>query len=400
MKGKIRLSLAVATMTVLCGNARETGDIISALSAMNGFRAAANYNVTLPSRQDDVVYTLALAQEPTPADTLCPSAYHIEWSLPTPMGLSEGWSAYFDGNLYTYRSGRLREYHTSWDPAPFITRGSGSHVIQGVQLSNQFADLLPSFLSAQLRSMQADSTWTLPAPKAATCDGRDALRIDTHLDIAGERIQEKTYWFDAETLMPLRIDLESNPGSITEQTITVTYSYPDSLASRPLPMTEEDLISLYPETFERFRESNFRIENLADTPMPAFSLPSTTGERYTRHRGDRFRQPTLIVMLDPSTSFSPKVVEDVRKAYQLSPVEFDTVWAVTGTNADAAEALVPEIKPGEHLLLNARSLARDCGASSLPVVLVAGEDGVVKKVILGYNPELPTIVIQSVALAQ
>ena len=400
MKGNIKLSLALATLTALSGYARETGEIISALSAMNGFRAGANYNVTLPSRQDDVVYTLILAQEPTPADTLCPSAYHIEWSLPTPSGLSEGWSAYFDGNLYTYRSGRLREYHTTWDPAPFITRGSGTHVTPGVQISNQFADLLPSFLATQLQSMQADSTWTLSPLKDASCDGRDALRLDAQLDIAGERIQEKTYWFDAETLSPLRIDLESNPGSITEQTITVNYSYPDSLASRPLPTTEEALISIYPDTFERFRESNFRIENLADSPLPSFSLPSATGERYTRHRGDRFRQPTLIVMLDPSASFSEKVVSDVRSAYDSSPVEFDTLWAVTGTNADAAEALVPGLRPGEHLLINARSLARDCGASSLPVVLIAGEDGVVKKVILGYNPELPTIVIQSVALAQ
>lgn len=387
-------------MTTICGSARETGEIISALESMNGFRASASYDVTLPSRQDDVVYTLILSQEPTPADTLCPSAYHIQWSLPTPSGLSEGWSAYFDGNLYNFRSGRLREYHTSWDVAPFITRGSGSHVTPGVQLSTQFADLLPSFIATRLRDMQADSTWTILPLKSASCNGRDALRLDTHLDITGERIQEKTFWFDTETLAPLRIDLESNPGSITEQTITVTYNYPDSLASRPLPMTEEDLISLYPETFERFRESNFRIENLADTPLPGFSLPTSTGERYTRHRGDRFRQPTLIVMLDPSASFSPKVIEDVRAAYNQSPVEFDILWAVTGTNADVAESLVPQLRPGEHLLLNARSLARDCGASSLPVVLVATEDGIVKKVILGYNPELPTIVIQSVALAR
>ena len=54
--------------------------------------------------------------------------------------------------------------------------------------------------------------------------------------------------------------------------------------------------------------------------------------------------------------------------------------------------------PGEHLLLNARSLARDCGASSLPVVIIAAPSGVVKNVLLGYNSDLSTVVLQSIAL--
>ena len=400
MKGKTRLLMVLAAFSPLCVQAQGIADIISALADMSAFRTEARYAVTLPSKDDDVVYTLRMAEEPAPADTLCPSIYHIAWSLPTPSGDATGWSAYFDGNLYLYRADRLREYHTSWDPAPFRSQISGSRTIDGVQLSTQFADLLPSFLARQLRSMQADSTWTLTAPRQVICDGRDAVRFDAKLDIAGERVQEKSYWFDAATGRPLRIDLEANPGSITEQTITTTYTYPDSLASTPIPVSEENLIALYPETFERFRESNFRIENLADTPMPAFSLPTSTGERYTRHRGDPFRTTTVIALLDPSTSFSPNVVADLRKAYSGAANDFDIVWAVTGTNADAAEALVPQLQPGEHLLLNARSLARDCGASSLPVVLVVDARGVVKKVILGYNPELATIVIQSVALAQ
>ncbi len=392
--------MVLAASSPLCVQAQGIADIISALADMPAYRTEARYAITLPSREDDVVYTLRLAQEPTPTDTLCPAIYLIDWSLPTPMGVSDGWSAYFDGNLYLYRSNRLREYHTSWDPAPFRSQTSGSRTIEGVQLSTQFAELLPSFLARQLSSMQADSTWTLTEPREVICDGRDALRFDARLDMAGERVQEKSYWFDAATKRPLRIDLEANPGSITEQTITTTYTYPDSLASTPIPVTEEDLIALYPDTFERFRESNFRIENLADTPMPAFSLPTSTGERYTRHRGDPFRTTTVIALLDPSTSFSPNVVEDLKKAFAGAASDFDIIWAVTGTNPDAAESLVPKLEPGQHLLLNARSLARDCGASSLPVVLVVDPRGTVKKVILGYNPELATIVIQSVALAQ
>ena len=155
---------------------------------------------------------------------------------------------------------------------------------------------------------------------------------------------------------------------------------------------------MYPEHFEKYRESNFRIENLRDTPLPTFTLPSATGERYAHQRGEGFRSPTIVALLDPDTSFSSDVVRDLRTAVDSSSVPADVIWAVTTTNADKAEEITGQIRPGEHLLLNARSLVRDCGAASLPVVIFSGTDGVVKNVLLGYNPDMVTVVLQSIAL--
>lgn len=108
----------------------------------------------------------------------------------------------------------------------------------------------------------------------------------------------------------------------------------------------------------------------------------------------------MVALIDPSTSFTPRIVSDIRSAVESSAVPADVLWAVAGNNADAAEGAVPDLRPGEHLLLNSRSLARDCGAASLPVILVADTAGKVQKVILGYNPDLTSLVIQSIALLQ
>ncbi|MCM1071743.1 MAG: hypothetical protein NC391_08920, partial [Alistipes timonensis] len=64
---------------------------------------------------------------------------------------------------------------------------------------------------------------------------------------------------------------------------------------------------------------------------------------------------------------------------------------------DRVGELVGEARAGETVLLSARSLARDCGATSFPAIIVADERGRVANVILGFNNSLATDVIQSVA---
>ena len=216
------------------------------------------------------------------------------------------------------------------------------------------------------------------------------------MDVNGVTVMEKEFTFEASTLRPLRIDTESNPGAITEQTVLVDYSYPAAMTCEPI--NEERLIALYPEVFEKYRESNFRIENLPSTPLPTFSLPTTTGERYTYHRGDSFAAPTVVALLDPSTSFNKDIVKAVRGAVDALPYNADVIWVFNSTNVDAIEEIVPSIRPGEHLLMNGKGLARDCGASSLPVLIMVNKDGVVKNVNLGANNEVQNIVLQTMAL--
>ena len=104
--------------------------------------------------------------------------------------------------------------------------------------------------------------------------------------------------------------------------------------------------------------------------------------------------------MDASTGFAKEMVSDLRSAVGALPYEADIIWAFVNNNIDAIEAIVPSLLPGEHLLTSARSLARDCGASSLPVLIMAGTDGTVADVVLGYNKDIPTVVIQKMALIQ
>lgn len=388
--------MVLAALSPLCLQARGIADIIECLSAASDYRAAVTYSVTLPSRDDDVIYSLSLSSVTAPSDTLSPCAYLIRWRLDTPSGPAEGWTSYFDGNLYRYRDHRLREYHTSWDPSPFMP-ASGSHPRPGVQEATQFVELFPAYIARDLRAMTADTLYSISGPKETVCDGRAAICVKAEMTVDGECVRQVAYWFDRESRMPLRIDIESNPASITEQTITVRYADAEGDAY-VTPMSEEALMSMYPEHFEKYRESNFRIENLRGTPLPTFTLPTATGGRYAHQRGEGFRSPTVVALLDPDTSFSSDMVCDLRSAVDASSVPADIIWAVASTNPDRAEELVGRLRTSEHLLLNARSLARDCGAASLPVVILSGADGVVKDVLLGYNPDLSTVVVQSIAL--
>lgn len=386
--------MVLAALCPLCLCAQGIADVVSALRDMGCFKAGATFTATLPQKADDVIYTLALTSMATPADTLAPCAYLIDWSLPTPSGKSEGFSAYFDGNHYRYRDMRLQEYHYSWDSVPF--RAAGNQ--KGVQLTAQFADLLPQVMAAQIAEMQASPLYRLTMLPQRTLNGRKAVGIEAVMTVRGEEIMEREYLFDAQTFAPLRVHTESNPGRITEQVITVNYS-PEP-APRCTPLSEERLMELYPTVFEKYRLSNFRIENLPGTPLPPFALPTPTGERYTYHRGQGFAAPAVIVLMDPTVGFNAETVASVRRAADSLERPADVIWAVTTTNAELASAPVGELRQGESLLMNARSLARDCGAASLPAIVVTDSKGVVKNVSLGFNNSIEDFVIQAVTLCK
>jgi hypothetical protein len=155
----------------------------------------------------------------------------------------------------------------------------------------------------------------------------------------------------------------------------------------------------YPEIFEKYRRSNFRVENLAATPLPTFSLPTTTSERYTYHRGDTFKAPTLIALLDSRVASTKATVEAVRSAAARLPFALDVIWAFVDNNIDAIDSVVPSILPGEALLMTARSLARDCGVSAFPTLIFVGRDGIVSDTQLGFNSSLTQLIIEKATLS-
>ncbi len=56
-------------------------------------------------------------------------------------------------------------------------------------------------------------------------------------------------------------------------------------------------------------------------------------------------------------------------------------------------------RQGEHTLMNARALARDAGVSAYPSIVLTDASGNVTDVIIGFNNNLASDVIQKMALA-
>lgn len=394
MKGKLELLMVLAAICPLSIQAQGTvADISASLKNLHVYNADAKFSVTLPQNDTDVVYDVNLQSITHNDDPYAPCEYLINWTLDAPSGEVKGFSAYFDGNHYRYRDNRLQEYHVTWDSIPFLP----SKGTLGVQGAAQFADLLPQYIALELDKMMADPRYTLTVIPDRNFNGRKAVVVRSVMDVNDVTVMEKEFTFDAGMMIPLRIDTESNPGSITEQSVLVDYTVPTG-GMGMYSLSEEELIGMYPEVFEKYRESNFRIENLPSTPLPTFSLPTTTGERYTYHRGDKFATPTIIALLDPSTSFNNELISAVRNAVDQLPYTADVIWVFNSTNVDVIEEIIPSIRPGEHALINGKGLARDCGASSLPVIIMVGSDGIVKNVNLGFNNEVENIVLQSMAL--
>lgn len=380
----------------LGGFAQGIADIAASLAKSPAVTADARFNVTLPQNDTDVTYDVSFTALPTEdSDRLSPCDYLIEWSLPTPSGRSEGFSAYYDGHHYRYRDQRLQEYHTEWDSVPFIFSGSRG----GVQAQAQFVDLLPHYLGREILASLGDSTYVYDQPVETTFDGHKVTRIKMRRVIAGETASERTYYFDPATSLPLRIDTESNPGSITEQSILVDYNYDSPRAVAIGPITEAALIERYPEVFEKYRQSNFRIENLPGTTLPTFSLPTSTGSRFTHQRGEGLTSPAVIVFIDPAKGFNAELIELIREAVGSLPYQAQVIWAFPSNSRDAIEDLVGESLPaGETAVTGASALARDCGVAAYPVVVMTDSDGVVKKVALGFNKDIGDVVLQNMAL--
>lgn len=364
-------------------------DIASKLDSLDNFNSAATYTVLLPMAPDDVVYELNIQSTIAEGDRLSPCNYLIDWTLPTPSGEATGFCAYSDGNHYRMRDQRLQEYHFTWDSIPFLTSDGG------VQTTAQFADLTPRFLARKLAHIASDSCFTYTA-KISEGSNRRIARIDAEEIIKGYTARLLSYTFDADSGAPIAIEIESNPGEITEQTMSVKY-YPSE--SQPIvSLSENALIERYPDAFGKYRSSNFRAENLPGTLLPGFSLPTPGGTRLTRDKNDTFASPTIVAMLDPSVASTPQTIAVIRSTLASLPYNVDIIWAFNDNHVDTIESLIGRQLPGESTIISAQSLLRDCGVNSFPTLLFVGRDGKIGNVQLGYNKNLPEIVMQSTAL--
>lgn len=394
MTNYARTSLCLAlAASALSASAADPSEFIARIDRGN-YKALAEMAVTMPQLPDDVEYLLNISQTPAPADTFCPVAYLVDWRITRRPGMEEpgmadkGFNAYFDGNYYSLMAERLRENHAADNPQVFMRPRRG-----GVAVTSQFADLVPALMAQRLEEMAADPRYTVTATADTVIDGEPAVAILTRFDNGGATASEGEYiFYPGERLAPRRVTLENNTGSIGEQTVTVAFSHPDPEAA---PTTEDALMALYPDEFERFRTSAYRLETLPGRHLPAIAAPTLTAERYTRSASQGMDAPTAVVLLEARSEFTPEVIKAVRDARRVLPWRTDIIWAFADTNPDDITAVLPSAGRDETALRAARAVVRDCGAGSvMPAVVFVGKDGIVRDYIAGFNKTFASDVVK------
>ncbi|MCM1021014.1 MAG: hypothetical protein NC343_00130 [Muribaculum sp.] len=387
-----KILLAMLCACPFVGFAQSINGVIEKMRRVECYQATVDYQV-LMSLQSDVNYTVALESQSSPTDTLAPCSYLISWRLSPDADSISGFCAYAGGDMYQFRGDRMQEYHYEQSPAVFGSSGSETAPLPGIQMRGQFANLLPQFIASEIAAVISDPHYQWKFTSDTVVGAGKCSLFEARMLIDGTVCKELTYGFDRTSCMPLFSEAENNPGALAEQTILCRYIY----ASEPAtctPITERRLSDTYPRVFDAFRESTFTINNLPSQPLPTIALPTTTGERYTHHRGDGFAHPTLVVLISACSEFAQATVADVRRGVSTLPDNVDVIWAFTDNNINDIETVVIRPEPGEHLLQSAKALARDCGASVMPVIIFVGTDGSVNNVIVGYNKNLANDVIE------
>lgn len=388
--------MIISGICAIAAGAADT-DTLSALgrrlAATECYSDTASYEVLLPNLAEPVSYSLLLESTAADGDTLAPCRYFIDWQLPTPGGVSEGFLAYFDGTHYRQRDSRLQEYHYEATPEVFAPGGDAE---RGVQQQAQFADLLPQAIGRRFMAMAADSSYIYKVSADTIVGGRRAAVVEGVRRLSGFDCAEYVYILDPATLMPRRIEFENNPGQLGEQAITVVYG---TAAAAPFVIDEGYVVSRKPREFENYRESTFTIESLPGRAMPRIVSRTVSGGRYLHERGQALPAPTVFVFVDATVGSTPAVIEAVRSAIDAIPARTDVVWAFTNHRNEEIEGVVTP-RTGEELLIGARGAARECGVGNVtPVLVFAAADGTVSDFIVGDNRNLPSLVIEKASIA-
>ena len=367
-------------MAPVAACALTVNEIIEKLGAPGTMSAQVKFEVLLPSAADPVTYDVSFTTV-VPGDTLAPCDYLIDWTLPRKGKVSTGFSSYHAGDHFRYRDTRLQEYHVSDDMTPFTTSGGG------VQRNAQFTEILPPFIAEKLLEMESDTTYHSEFdPKTGTLRGSRQIN--------GYDALEYTYTFDPESGLPVQFDFLYNPAAISEQSVTVYYTWTEPETASPV-FDEEYLLDRYGDIFEKFRVSGFRAESLRGEPLPAFSFDSPVGERVSHSRGENdLGAPALLVFLDAHVGSTEATVETVRDALSTLPMRVSAVYAFTDNDIPAGF----ELQDGEFRANSPSGLIRKCGITAYPTVLLVNSDGTVAEVLTGTGTEMSTSLPQLMML--
>ena len=371
---RLNLFLAFFLLTIgLHAKKADLSDLTEELVRPQCLKGDVFYKVYLPTSADPVVYDIVLTTSNT-ADALSPSDYLITWQLPRGKKVSRGFSSYADGNHFRCRDARLQEYHLPDDSLSFSSKGGG------VQRNAQFADLLPAFLAEKLHEMQNDSTFFYD---------RTGNVVSGVQRVNGYDALEFTYEFDPVTKLPVKTEIVYNPAGIAEQTVSTSYSW-EKLSDCP-SFDEDYLITLFPEEFAKFRESNFRAENLKGTRIPPFSFLDKQGQRINHSRGESdLPYPAVIAFVDSKVFSTGNVIQAVEKAASDNPKRCEAIFAFAGNE-------IPENFAGNRVM-RSDGLSRQCGVARYPTFIFLNSDGSVAEVLIGITDDLETVLEQTIML--
>lgn len=393
------LTVFVALTSALCSHAGSADDtdfrnelagIGQALLRIECFNDSCNYEVLLPSAVEPVQYNLTMMCTPSAAgDSLAPCNYYIKWQLAGANEGNAGFSAYFDNSHFRFRDSRLQEYHFSDNPEVFAPNGDAA---KGVQQQAQFVSMLPHFVGAEFLRMATDNECSFTISKQ-----NGNINIKGTQRAHGYDVRRFLYVLHAETLYPVKIDFDNNPGQISEQEISVEFATP---LAQPddCRINLESLIAAEPVAFEKFRTDSYSLESLKGRFLPAISLKDIRGRRWTHDVGAPMDAPTIIVLLSTEVGSTGDVMQAIRRGADSLPFRTDLVWIFI-EQPDAINNAGFSARPGETLLVKGGSAARDLGSGAItPVLIFVNSEGKVIDFVKGYNQDMLSVVIEKTAI--
>ena len=356
----------------------SVNEIINYLKSQPETSDSINYSILMPSADEPVVYKIFAQSTSAPGDTLVEFNYLIDWNMSGAGRQSKGFSAYFDGNHYRERDGKISEYHFSENPQSFIP---GGRKARGVANVAQFVDIMPKKVADYLTVNKESITVSPSAMKY----GRKSVKLSGKEMVNGYVVREFEYYFDPATLQLLGAEFTTSPGQIAEQSISVAYQPIGD--AKPLQLSEDALIKLYPEAFALGRKDGYRLANIRGQYLPAFSSVTPGRVRYSRQKGDDFAVPTLFVFLKPGIGSTAALVSDIRNTVSVQNQPVDVIYGYIDGTPDEIEAEIPNLEPGETLLINVRKLAANCGITDCPTILLLSPDGKIKDFLIGTSSD-------------
>ena len=331
--------------------------------------ADAEYKVWMPGASDPVVFQLNIVQAKEDADSLSDVSFVIESrsSLDNTAG-EKRFTAYVNGTLTTFASDRMT-------------------VLKGEELNRKkfdnilFINTLPAFIGNYIESMANDTSNF----KYSVIKENDAETVKGSQYMKGFLMRTFEYRFDKNGL-PVSFEIVNNPDEPTEQIVSVKYSNVNVDVVGGID--DKYLKTRYPDDFARFHPDSLRPESFVDRPMPSFAFPEVDKKRISHVRGQSFRRPTIIVVLEPDES-----VPDIMRSMINAEKDFDLIFAFTGRDIRLIEELSGESDiSSKTVVYNGDALARDMGAKQLPLFVACSADGTVEKVATGFNKAIEKFV--------